>query len=151
MSRAPSRLQELIAPVVAALGYELVGVEHVPQGRRSVLRLYIDGDDGITVDDCERVSRQVSALLDVEDPIAGEYLLEVSSPGLDRPLFTAEHFQRFAGHPVRLRLTIPMEGRRHFSGTLQGLRDDHVVLLVDGVEVELPLAKIDKANLVPEL
>jgi len=151
MGRAPSRLQELVAPVVAALGYELVGVEHVPQGRRSVLRLYIDRDDGITVDDCERVSRQVSGLLDVEDPIPGEYLLEVSSPGLDRPLFTAGHFQRFVGHQVRLRLTTPIEGRRNFSGVLQGMREDGVVLLVEGVEVELPLAKIDKANLVPKL
>lgn len=137
--------------MVAALGYELVGVEHVPQGRHSMLRLYIDRDDGVTVDDCERVSRQVSALLDVEDPIPGEYVLEVSSPGLHRPLLNAEHFQRFAGHPVRLRLTQPMEGRRRFSGLLQGLRGDQVLLLVDGVEVALPLAKIDKANLVPEL
>ena len=145
------RVQELVAPVVAALGYELVGVEHVAQGRHSILRLYIDRDDGITVDDCERVSRQVSALLDVEDPIPGEYVLEVSSPGLDRPLLNAEHFQRFAGHTVRLRLTQPMEGRRRFSGLLQGLRGDQVLLLVDGVEVALPLAKIDKANLVPEL
>lgn len=140
----------VIEPAVSALGYELVGIEYLPQGRHSLLRIYIDHEDGITVDDCERVSRQVSAALDVEDPIHGQYTLEVSSPGLDRPLFTAEHFRRFAGNEVQLRLHTPVEGRRKFKGLLRGVRDEKVVLEIDGVELLFPLEDIEKAQLVPQ-
>ena len=151
MSGQSSRLEALLEPVVTGLGYELVGVEYLSQGKHSVLRLFIDQPEGISVDDCEAVSRQVSALLDVEDPIRGEYNLEVSSPGLDRPLFKAEHYQRFVGHGVRVRLKGPVEGRRKFSGTLQGVEDDTVVVMVDGETYRLPLNMIDKANLIPEI
>lgn len=151
MARASEKLLQPIAAAVRGLGYELVGVEHLPQGRHSLLRIYIDTDAGVTVDDCERVSRQVSGVLDVEDPIRGHYTLEVSSPGLDRPLFTAEHFARFAGRQVKLRLALPLAGRRNFTGVLQGMKDDDVVVVIDGgEELRVALDGIDHARLVPE-
>src|SRR3569623_1398061 len=151
VARASEKLLQPIAAAVRGLGYELVGVEHLPQGRHSVLRVYIDTDAGITVDDCERVSRQVSGVLDVEDLVRGHYLLEVSSPGLDRPLFTAEHYARFIGHKVKLRLSLPLSGRRNFTGLLQGVQDNEVVVAIDeGEELRLSLDNIDQARLVPE-
>ena len=149
--QAPDNVQKPVEAAVRGLGYELVGVEYLPQGRRSLLRVYIDSPDGITVDDCERVSHQVSGVLDVDDPIRGQYVLEVSSPGLDRPLFTAEHFRRFAGSRVRLRISPPLEGRRNFSGVLRGLNDDLVVVIQEDGEVKIPLHQIEQARLVPEL
>ncbi len=145
-------LEALIEPVVAALGYELVGVEHLSQGRRSLLRLYIDSEQGITLDDCERVSHQVSGLLEVEEPVRGDYTLEVSSPGLDRPLFKPEHYARFVGHKVRLRLHAPLDGRRKYVGVIEGLEDNGTLVLnvEDEGRLELALQDIDKANLVPE-
>lgn len=132
------------------LGYELVGVEYHSQGRRSLLRVYIDTPEGVSVDDCERASRQISGALDVDDPIRGQYVLEVSSPGLDRPLFTAEHFRQFAGNRVKLRVSPPFDGRRNFSGVLLGLRDNAVVVVQDDREVAIPLHHIEQARLVPE-
>lgn len=149
MARA-EQLEQLIEPAVVALGYELVGVEYKPQGRHSLLRVYIDAPDGITVDDCERVSHQVSGVLDVEDPIQGQYTLEVSSPGLERPLFRPAHYEHFAGSEVQLRLKVPVAGRRKFKGRLQGLRDETVVLEVDDGEQVFPLADIEYAHLVPD-
>lgn len=151
MSKNAARLQDLIEPVVTALGYELVGVVYVPQGRHSLLRVYIDSAVGITLDDCERVSHQVSGVLDVEDPVTGQYQLEVSSPGLDRPLFSVEHFVRFTGRCAKLRLHTPLNGRRNFTGVLSGVRDGQVVIVDDGAEFALPFESIDKAQLVPEI
>ena len=149
MSAHETRIAELIQPTVEALGVELWGVEYLIQGKYSVLRVYIDRqDEGVTIDDCERVSRQVSGILDVEDPIPGEYTLEVSSPGMDRPLFHLEQFARFAGEPASVRLRTPVEGRRKFKGVIQSVSDDSVTLLVDGKEYQLPAVAIDKANLV---
>ncbi|WP_127476830.1 ribosome maturation factor RimP [Sulfurivermis fontis] len=150
MTQAAKQLQQLLEPGVTALGYELLGIEHLAQGRHSVLRLYIDSPDGITVEDCERVSHQVSGVLEVEDPIKGQYTLEVSSPGLDRPLFKPEHYARFIGAVVSLRLARPMGVRRKFKGRLLALRDEAVVIEQDGVEVVVPLEDIDKAHLVPQ-
>src|SRR6185312_2141027 len=116
--RDTAALQELLAPTTAALGYELLGCVYVPQGRQAILRVYIDSPEGITVDDCERVSRQLGAVLDVEDPIRGYYALEVSSPGMDRPLFTLAHFQRFIGAKVNIRLHMPVGERKHFKGVI---------------------------------
>jgi ribosome maturation factor RimP len=145
-------LRELLEPSVTGLGYEFVGVELVGAGGRRVLRLYIDAQSGVDLADCERVSRQVSALLDVEDPIAGQYVLEVSSPGLDRPLFTPEHFRRFVGHEVKIVLKQAREGRRRFRGRLAGVRDDQAVVLIeDSEEHVLALSAIGKANLVPDI
>jgi ribosome maturation factor RimP len=149
MPRESAELRRLLEPAVTTLGFELVGVEFIP-GRRSVLRLYIDSEDGVTVDDCQQVSHQVSGLLDVEDPIPGQYALEISSPGLDRPLFRASDFERFAGQEVRLRLTVPREGRRKFRGRLVGLRDGRVVVRVEELELVVALDDIDEARLVPD-
>ena len=148
--QAPENLRRPIEAAVHGLGYELVGIEYHPQGRRSLLRVYIDTPDGVDVDDCERASRQISGALDVDDPIRGQYVLEVSSPGLDRPLFTAEHFRLFSGNRVKLRVSPPLEGRRNFSGMLLGLRDNAVVVVQDDQEVEIPLHQIEQARLIPE-
>ena len=149
MPRESAELRKLLEPAVSALGFDLVGVEFV-SGRRGVLRLYIDSEDGITIDDCQAVSHQVSGLLDVEDPIQGQYSLEVSSPGLDRPLFRAADFEHFAGHEVRLRLVAPLEGRRKFRGVLAGMRDGRVVVQVEEQELVVALEEIDEARLVPD-
>ncbi len=141
-------LTELFEPTIEALQLELWGVEHIQQGKYSLLRIYIDADQGITADDCANVSRQLGALLDVEDPIAGEYTLEVSSPGLDRPLFTAKQFEQFVGSEVSLRMRSAIEGRRKFQGSIVKLDGDNIFLHVDGEDYELPHADIDKANIV---
>ncbi|HBO1568092.1 TPA: ribosome maturation factor RimP [Pseudomonas aeruginosa] len=149
MSSKLEQLQALLAPVVEALGYECWGVEFISQGRHSVLRVYIDRPEGILIDDCEAVSRQVSGILDVEDPISGEYTLEVSSPGMDRPLFTLEQFAKHAGEQVKIRLRSPYEGRRNYQGILRGVEEQDVVVLVDDHEYLLPIGSIDKANIIP--
>jgi ribosome maturation factor RimP len=147
------RLTELVASAVEPLGYELLGVEYLAQGHHSLLRIYIDSPDGITLDDCERASRQVSAVLDVDDPIRGQYTLEMSSPGLDRPLFTAKHFTQFIGHEVKLRLHSPLEGRRKFKAVITSVEGDliHLTSSETDEEWQVSLDNIDKANLVPEL
>lgn len=145
-----SDLTTLLEPVVNAQGCELWGLEYHGNGRhRGILRLYIEKPDGVTLSDCERVSRQVSSVLDVEDPIHGEYTLEVSSPGMDRPLYKAEHYRRFVGEKVKVKLRVPFEGRRQFSGLLNGVENDEVKVLVDEDEYLLPIEAIEKANLVP--
>jgi len=142
-------LQALLAPVVEALGYQCWGIEFLSQGRHSLLRVYIDHANGILVDDCEKVSRQLSGVLDVEDPVASEYTLEVSSPGMDRPLFTIEQFAAHAGEQVKIKLRTPFDGRRNFQGLLRGVEEQDVVVLVDDHEYLLPIDSIDKANIVP--
>lgn len=144
------QLSALIEPAVVGLGYEFWGIEFRSQGRHSVVRVYIDSEAGIDVEACASVSRQVSGIFDVEDPIAGEYTLEVSSPGLDRPLFTLEQYLRYVGHHVCIRLRAPYEGRRKFSGLLKGVEDEDIVLIVDKHEYLLPIDSIDKANIVPQ-
>jgi len=143
------KLYEIITPVVEGLSYELVGIEYLPQGKHSLLRIYIDQESGITLDDCEQVSHQVSALLDVEDPVSSHYNLEVSSPGVDRPLFFEEHYVRFSGNPVFVRMSIPVDGRRKFEGTLKGVEAGDVLLEIDDELFRLPLSQVDKAHLVP--
>jgi ribosome maturation factor RimP len=143
-------LIRLLEPEVAALGCELVELEFHPHRGGGLLRLYIDRAGGVTVEDCEAVSRRVSATLDVADPIGGEYTLEVSSPGLDRPLRTRAHFQRFTGGRVRVESLVPRAGRRRWTGTLVAVGDAGVTLEVDGQPVELALNEIKTARLVPE-
>lgn len=150
MREQVQRLHELIEPAVSALGYELLGLQLMPGRAGVLLRVYIDSTEGISLEDCERVSYQVSGVLDVEDPIAGRYTLEVSSPGLDRPLFTRRHFEQHAGRRVRIRMQSPLEGRRRFKGELKGYRDGRVVVLEDGEERALPHEMIRSARLVPE-
>lgn len=152
MRQDPFNLRDLLEPAVAAVGCELVGIEYHPSGKHSLLRVYIDKPEGVTVDDCSAVSYQVSGLLDVEDPIPGHYTLEVSSPGLDRPLFQARDFERFAGQEVKIRLRFPFEGQRNFRGLLQGLQEQQVVIEEqDGKRISLPLDQIEQARLVPDL
>lgn len=144
-------LQKLLAPVVTALGYELVGVVRLSQGGHKVLlRIYIDHPDGINLDDCKQVSHQVSGVLDVQNPIQGHYTLEVSSPGLDRPLFTLDHFIRFIGHKVRVHLTRPLNARRNFTGLLQRVENHNVIVVADGNEYSLPHEQIENAHIVPD-
>lgn len=151
MGRATDKLGTLIASAVQALGYELVGVEHQSQGRHTVVRVFIDSPQGITLEDCEQASHQISGVLDVEDPIRGQYNLEVSSPGLDRPLFTPEHYTRFVGEKVKLRLRQPVDGRRKLAGRIEQV-EDGVIRIVDdaGQSYELTVDEIDKANLIPD-
>ena len=144
--KAPERVTNLLEPVVEGLGYELVGVEYQSGRQQGLLRLYIDRPEGVEVDDCARVSHQVSGVLDVEDPIAGEYILEVSSPGTDRPVFKTTDYDRFVGEQVRLRLHGRLEGRRKFRGRLLGLRGDNVVIEEQGEEVAVPITEIDRAH-----
>jgi len=150
MKQAPERLYVLIEPVVTALGFELWGLEFHGQPRHSLLRIYIDHENGITVDDCQSVSQQVAGVLDVEDPIKGDYTLEVSSPGMDRPIYTLEQFQRFVGQQVNVRVGRALQGRRKFKGPLRAVEGDDVVIEVDGAEVRVPMDAIEQARLVPE-
>lgn len=147
MTRTNEVLNALIEPLLESMGYELVGIEYRPNPKNTLLRIYIDSPSGVTVDDCGRVSHQVSGVLDVEDPIAGRYTLEVSSPGLDRPIYKSADYQRFAGERIKLRLQGALDGRRRISGILRGLRDDQVVVDENGIEITVPLSQIDKANL----
>ncbi len=149
---ASDRLQQMLEPLIEDLGYELVGVEYHPNPKNRVVRVYIDqAPDGIGVEDCERVSREVSALFDVEEPVPGQYTLEVSSPGVERPLFTAAHFERFAGETAVVELAVPVQGRRRFKGTILAVDPTRVVLGVDGEEHELAIADIARAHLAPDL
>jgi ribosome maturation factor RimP len=144
------RITAMLAPSVEDLGYELVGIEYIRAGKHSTLRVYIDQDKGILVEDCAAVSRQVSAIMDVEDPITNEYTLEVSSPGLDRPLFKAAHYQTFAGEEVKIQLRMPIQNRRRWKGVIVSAEDEIVCLNVDGREERFALSNIQKANIVPK-
>jgi len=151
MHRAPDNLTQLIQQVVEPMGYELVGIELLSRQKASaLLRIYIDSSHGITLDDCTAVSHQVSGVLDVEDPIEENYDLEVSSPGLDRPLFDKEHFDRFKGKKARIRLRVKLNGRRRYEGVLAGVVGNNVVLDIEGGKLDLPLDQIDTARLIPE-
>ena len=143
-------LQKLIEPTIERLGCELTDLEVRLSGQGGLLRLTIDKPDGIDLDDCEKVSHAVSALLDVEDPVPGNYNLEVSSPGLDRKLTKVEHFQRFEGETLKVTMRFPIEGRRRFRGTLVSSDDENIVVEVDGESHSLPLTMIDTARLVPD-
>lgn len=173
MSTRIEKLQTLLAPVIESLGYQCWGVEFISQGKHSLLRVFIDRqnhestdneksvdvdenvdeyierESGIGIEDCQKVTEQISAVLDVEDPIPYEYTLEVSSPGLDRPLYTLEQFEQFKDNYVKIKLRTAFEGKRNFTGLLQGIEDQHIVLRVDNEEYLLPVELIDKANVEP--
>lgn len=145
-------LETLLMPVVTALGYELLGIERIAQGRRSLLlRVYIDHENGINIDDCEQVSHQISGVLEVEDPISGQYTLEVSSPGLDRPLFTLAHFAQFCGSRVHIRLNRAIRERRKFTGLIKSVDQvaAQVEIDVDNERYTLSYDAIDRAHLEP--
>ena len=144
-------LATLFTPVVASLGLECLGVEYSPSRGNSLVRVYIDAADRlVTIEDCEAASREIAALLDVEDPIPGHYDLEVSSPGFDRPLFTATQFARFAGQAAKVQVSLPIDGRRRFQGPIVRVEGDAVVIDQDGSEVAIALSNVHKANLVPD-
>lgn len=149
MASKEQQLNDLLKPVVEALGFDFWGLEYISQGKNSVLRVFIDKEEGISVDDCAVVSRQVSGVMDVEDPITSEYSLEVSSPGLDCPIFTLEQFKHFVGELIEVKLRYAYEGRRKFKGQLIGIEDEEdIVVHVDSHEYLLPIDAIDKANLI---
>jgi ribosome maturation factor RimP len=148
-----NQIESLLTPVVEGLGCELWGLEYLSQGRRSKLRVFIERPEGVTVEDCERVSRGVSDLLDVEDVVPDTYTLEVSSPGLDRILFKPAHYEANIGAVVDVRLNFPLEGTKRIVGVLTALEGDEVVLRSREVEDEeyvLPLVNIHRARLVPQ-
>ena len=151
MKQASENLVQLALETVEPMGYELVGVQMINRGKHGkTLRVYIDKEGGILLDDCAEVSRQLSGVLDVEDPIQGNYDLEVSSPGMDRPLFFADHFERFAGSEVRIQLARMQDGRRKLKGLLIGMEDNEVIVEVDGERIRFPFENIDSARLVPD-
>lgn len=158
MTDKATEIAALLAPTVRALGLELLGAEYLPAPGSAVLRLYIDrpGADaadatqGVTIEDCEAVSREVSAQLDVEDPISVNYTLEVSSPGVDRLLFTAGQFARFIGERAKVGLKLPQDGRRRLQGAIVAVDGDTVTFDVDGTPMSVAAANIDKARLVPD-
>jgi ribosome maturation factor RimP len=143
------KLIALTEPLLSQLGYELVELEYAPARAHAVLRIFIDRSQGVGLDDCERVSHELSALLDVEDPVPTAYTLEVSSPGLDRVLRTPAHFQRFVGQRVRLELRSARDGRRRYTGRLEALNAEGIELNVDGAMVSVPFAEIGRARLAP--
>jgi len=152
MSQKSREIDALVAPAVAALGLELLGSEWVPGPSRSLLRLYIDAPGRmVTLDDCEAASREVEALLDVHDPIQGQYTLEVSSPGLDRPLFSVGQVARHVGEQARVLLKLPMDGRRRLQGRILRVDGEDIAIEVDGRELVLPFDAVEKARIVPDL
>ncbi|QOW21209.1 MULTISPECIES: ribosome maturation factor RimP [Lysobacteraceae] len=166
MTDKAAEISRLLAPTVSSLGVELLGIEYLPSPGGAVVRLYIDvpadgadpaetgnGDHlprSVSIEDCEAVSREVSAQLDVEDPISGNYTLEVSSPGLDRPLFTQAQFARFIGETAKVTLRLPIDGRRRLTGVITRVDGEGVSFLVDGAEFVVAADNIDKARLVPD-
>ena len=142
-------LNALLMPLIADLGLELVGIEFSPGRGGSLLRVYVDAPERpVTIDDCERASREISALLDVNDPVAGRYTLEVSSPGLDRPLFTPAQFERFVGEEVKVNVNLPIDGRRRFHGTIKSVEADRITIEQDGdADTDPRLRPIDPALL----
>jgi len=149
LSQLEQKLTDMLLAPVEALGYELVGIEFVRAGKHSTMRVYIDHPDGISVDDCADVSHQVSAVLDVEDPITTEYNLEVSSPGMERPLFKEQHYLSVVGETISVKLRMPMDNRRNFKGLLQACENGMLTVEVDGQTFQLAVNNIEKGNLVP--
>jgi len=150
MKQAPGYLLELIEPVVEGLGYECVGVEYNSHPKHGFLRIFIDSDLGVGMEDCTKVSHQVSGVLDVEDPISGEYNLEVSSPGMERPLFKLQQFEQFIGHAVQVNLFKPVGGRRKITGLIEKVEENIVYLQQDGQVYQVPFQAMSKARLEPD-
>lgn len=145
------KLENLLKPTIESMGFELWGFEYLPAGRHSILRVFVERPDmGITVDDCAAVSRQVSAIMDVEDPISSAYMLEVSSPGMDRLLFKPEQYALYLNKPIQVRTAVGVLGRRKFKGPLVLVNDTMIGIEIDGELYEIPYDIIDKANVVAE-
>ena len=151
MATKEQQITDMLEATIEALGFDLWGVEYLSQGRHSLVRIYIDAQKGISVDDCAAVSSQVGSVFDVEDPISGEYTLEVSSPGMDRLLFRLDQYAGYIGEKVELRLRSAFEGRRKFKGILKGIEGDDVVIQVDDHEYLLPHSAVEKARVQPRI
>lgn len=149
MQRATDKIWDCVEPVVTGLGYDFVGAEYGQAEGGMTLRVYIDKEGGVLLDDCAVVSNQLSAVLDVEEPIQSQYVLEVSSPGVDRPLFRAADFARFEGQEIRLRSYKAIMGRRNFRGLIKGTEEEQVLVEVDGEIYEIPFSAIEQARLIP--
>lgn len=143
-------IETLVRPVLGSMGYQLVERELVVDMGRLILRLYIDKEGGVTLEDCSAASRAISAHLDVEDPIPGKYDLEISSPGVERPLRYVEDFERFKGETVKLRTKEPMNNRQNYRGTLKGCDGANIYMTVDGQEFTIPFSALLKARIVKE-
>ncbi|GEA51065.1 ribosome maturation factor RimP [Vibrio inusitatus NBRC 102082] len=150
MTGLERQLTEMLEAPVEALGYELVGLEFIRAGEYSTLRIYIDSENGINVDDCAEVSHQVSAVMDVEDPISVAYNLEVSSPGLERPLFKTAHYEQFVGQEVSIVLKMGVGNRRKWKGVIKGVDGELITIETDNQDNEFALSNISKANLIPK-
>ncbi|MSP52897.1 MAG: ribosome maturation factor RimP [Gammaproteobacteria bacterium] len=144
-------LHTLLEPAVKAAEAQLWGVEYLPSGKHSILRVYVDKPEGVTVDDCAIASRQISALLDVEDPITGAYSLEVSSPGIDRPLFLPEHFAQLVGQKVQLQLLVAEKSKRKIQGIIESVQDNSILLKYEDTQLTIAFSNINKANLVVDI
>jgi ribosome maturation factor RimP len=144
------KLMALSEPLLAQLGYELVDLDYAAGRRHALVRVFIDRPQGVGVDDCERVSHELAALLDVEDPVPIAYTLEVSSPGLDRVLRTPAHFQRFVGERIWLELQVARDGRRRYTGRLEAVSPEGIELTVDGAKVAVRFSEIERARLAPQ-
>ena len=142
------QVEQLIEGFIESLGYELVGVDYCNSGSNAVLSIYIDSKAGISIEDCENVSHQVSGILDVEEAISRDYSLEVSSPGFERPLFKARDFERFSGKKVKISMKLSINDRRNFTGLLKGFSDSKILIEVDGNIYTLPFSKLAKARLI---
>jgi len=148
-SKRIETLCAMLEPAVNAVGMELWGVEYISQGRHSILRVFIDSENGVSIENCEAASHQLSGVLDVEDPINGEYNLEVSSPGLDRPFFKFSQYAGFEGELIKVRLQLAVDGMRNFTGRLVAAENDQLTFEVDSKTLTVSINQIDKANLVP--
>ena len=151
MYRQNQSLFDLLQPVISAMGYELWGIEQLQRGSGSLLRIYIDKPDGVNISDCARASDQIAGLLDVNDPIRGAYELEVSSPGIERPLFTLEQFSRYLGHRVQIKLRNRIENRRNITGEIDAVTDGFITIGEGEEEFAIPVDMIDKAHLVEQV
>ena len=150
MKQAPEHLVNLIEPIVEGLGYECVGIEYNPHPKNGLLRVYIDAENGILLEDCTKVSHQLSGMLDVEDPIVDNYQLEVSSPGTERPLFKTGQFQQFVGSTVTVNVFKPIENRRKLVGVIEWVEGDIITLKMNDESIEIPFQAMSKARLVPD-
>ncbi|BBN59541.1 ribosome maturation factor RimP [Hydrogenovibrio marinus] len=144
------KIEQLLKPTVESMGFDFWGCEYLPAGQHSTLRIYIDKPSGVTVDDCGKVSRQVSAIMDVEDPISNAYMLEISSPGMDRPLMKPEQFQAYVNAVVQVRTSMDVMGRKRFKGKMVRVEQDGIEVEVDNEIYPIPFNMIEKANVVPE-
>ncbi len=145
------KIEGLVRPVIESMNIEFWGCEYLPAGKNTMLRIFIDTENGVGVDDCGKVSRQISAIMDVEDPISSIYTLEVSSPGLDRPLFTPEQFKMYDGQVLKIRTSLSVMGRKRFKGAIENVTKEGVDIEVDGEIYTIDFDEIEKANVVPKI